>query len=107
MISRVVRCSAAFVVLAHGAAAQLPSPLLPFADKIMALQDTRRDLVTINPAVLARTVAGLAHEIDSMRTLIDPPAAGRGNAGRGGADGSTVSTDTNRPRPAPPKVNKT
>ncbi len=89
------------------------APLLPFADKILALQDSRRDLVSSNPASWARAIANLAKEVDSMRTLIEPPAGGRGGGGAGGgvtAAGNATGgapADSARPRPAPPRVNKT
>ncbi|MEO7083943.1 MAG: DUF885 family protein [Gemmatimonadaceae bacterium] len=77
------------------------APLLPFADRILALQDARRDLVSIEPAMLARTVASLSHEVDSLRLLFETPAGGRG----AGANNTTA--DSARPRVAAPKVNRT
>jgi uncharacterized protein (DUF885 family) len=81
------------------------APLLPFADRILALQDARRDLVPVEPAAWARTVAKLAHDVDSIRTLFEPPASGPG--GRGGAAAAPASTDSARPRGVAPRVNKT
>lgn len=41
---------------------------LPFADRIMELEESRRRLEPVEPAALARTLAGLARQIDSVRT---------------------------------------
>jgi hypothetical protein len=73
--------------------------LLPFADKLLALQDTRRDLAPVEPQTTARLLATIAKQVDSLRTLFDAPAAGRG--------GITQAGDTGRPRAAAPKVSKT
>ena len=74
--------------------------LLPFADRLLALQDARRDLTPVDPRVTARTFATVAHQVDSLRALFDAPA------GRGGA-GAMQAGDTARPRPTPPRVTKT
>lgn len=74
--------------------------LLPFADRLLALQDTRRDMTPVNPQAAAKTLAGIAKQIDSMRTLFETPA------GRGGA-GAAQQADTGRPRAMPPRVTKT
>jgi hypothetical protein len=57
------------------------APLLPFADRLLALPDARRNLVTIDPSGAARTLAAAAQQADSLRALFEP--AGRG-AGAGG-----------------------
>ncbi len=77
------------------------APLLPFADKLLALQDTRRDLVGIDPPTAARILAQVARQVDSMRTLFEVPAVTRtGTAG--------PTTDTMpQPRMAAPKVSRT
>jgi uncharacterized protein (DUF885 family) len=69
------------------------APLIPFRDRMLALQDDRRNLKTIDPSALARTVADLARQVDSLRTLIEPPAPARGDSGRA--------------RPAAPRVSRT
>jgi uncharacterized protein (DUF885 family) len=73
------------------------APLLPFAARLLALQDVRRDLVSVNAQQAARTVADVAREVDSLRALYDAPpprAAGDSAAARSA-------------RPAPPKVSRT
>lgn len=47
--------------------------LLPFADRLLALQDARRDLVTVNSRAASSTVASVAKEVDSLRALIESP----------------------------------
>jgi uncharacterized protein (DUF885 family) len=49
-------------------------PLVPFADRLLALQDARRNLVTIDPAAAARALAEVTKQVDSLRSLFDPPA---------------------------------
>lgn len=72
--------------------------LLPFADRLLALQDTRRDMRPIDSKAAAQAIAQIAKQVDSMRTLFDTPA-GRGGAAQAG--------DTGRPRAAAPHVTKT
>jgi uncharacterized protein (DUF885 family) len=43
------------------------SAWLPFAGTLMELEESRRRLEPVDPAALARTLAGLAQEIDSVR----------------------------------------
>ena len=71
--------------------------LLPFSDRLLALQDTRRDLVPVDPAAAARTIAQVTRVVDSMRTLFDPAPGGRGSA-----PDSVVKS-----RGTPPKVSRT
>jgi hypothetical protein len=52
--------------------------LLPFADKILMLQDRRRDLIPNDPVASARTLSALTKQIDSLRTRLE--ASGRGSA---------------------------
>src|SRR5688572_5481028 len=51
------------------------APLLPFADRLLALQDARRNLETIDPRAAARTLAETSRLVDSLRALFD--SAGR------------------------------
>jgi uncharacterized protein (DUF885 family) len=69
------------------------APLIPFRDRMLSLQDDRRSLKSIDPSALARTIADLARQVDSLRTLFEPPAAARGDSGRA--------------RPAAPRVSRT
>jgi hypothetical protein len=52
--------------------------LLPFADKLLALQDQRRDLTPNDPVASARTLTAIAKQVDSMRAKLE--ASGRGAA---------------------------
>jgi hypothetical protein len=52
------------------------APLLPFADRLLGLQDARRSLVTIDPPAAARVLARATQEIDSLRALFEPGARG-------------------------------
>jgi hypothetical protein len=59
-------------------------PLLPFADRVLALQDARRDLITIDAQASARTLADVAKMVDSLRGLLEPaPARPAGDSANG------------------------
>ena len=75
--------------------------LTPFLDRLLALQDSRRNLETIDQAQLARALADVAKNVDSLRTLFDVPGTR--------TTGTTVPPiDTvARARLAPPKVSRT
>jgi uncharacterized protein (DUF885 family) len=74
-------------------------PLLPFADRVLRLQDERRDLKTIDAQASARTLADVTKMVDSLRVLLEPaPARPAGDSANG------------MPRPArvpAPKVSRT
>ncbi|HET9425539.1 MAG TPA: DUF885 family protein [Gemmatimonadaceae bacterium] len=55
--------------------------LLPFADRLLSLQDRRRDLVPVDPVASARTLSAVTKQIDSLRARVE--SAGRGNAAPG------------------------
>ena len=74
-------------------------PLLPFADRLLALQDMRRNLVSVEPTASARALAQAQRQVDSMRTLFEAPAGGRG--------GGATSPDSEKPRVPAPKVSRT
>jgi uncharacterized protein (DUF885 family) len=57
--------------------------LVPFADRLLALEDARRDLVSVDPPAAARTLAEVARQADSLRALFEPPPA-RGTDSAGG-----------------------
>ena len=78
------------------------APLLPFQDRLLSLQDDRRDLKSVDQAGLARVMADVAKQVDSLRALFEP-AVGAG--GRGGAPNAPDSA--NRARVAAPKVSRT
>ncbi|MBX9928359.1 MAG: DUF885 domain-containing protein [Gemmatimonadaceae bacterium] len=74
------------------------APLLPFADRLLALHDARRDLKSIDGQTAARTIADVTHVVDSLRALYEPAPARP--AGDSAAAKST-------PRATPPKVSRT
>ena len=63
--------------------------LLPFADKLLALQDRRRDLTPNDPVASARTLAAITKQIDSLRTKLEA-------SGRGGSTPAISKTVANR-----------
>ena len=80
---------------------QESSALLPFADRLLALQDTRRNLIPVDPQAAARTLTAVTRQIDSLRALFEPP--GRGVS----ASGNRGSADSARSRAAPPQTTRT
>ncbi|MSR05889.1 MAG: DUF885 domain-containing protein [Gemmatimonadetes bacterium] len=48
--------------------------LLPFADRLLALQDSRRNLQDVDPRIAARTLSEVTKALDSLRAQFDPPA---------------------------------
>ena len=54
------------------------SDLLPFADRLLELQDRRRDMLPLDPVAAARTLSAVAKQVDSMRVRLE--AGGRGGA---------------------------
>lgn len=50
------------------------SSLLPFADRLLALQDARRNLTTIDSRAASSTLASVAAQVDSLRSKIESPA---------------------------------
>jgi uncharacterized protein (DUF885 family) len=56
------------------------SPLLPFADRLLALQDARRNLETIDPPAAARTLADATKLVDSLRAQFDSAGRTRSSA---------------------------
>ena len=76
------------------------APLLPFRDRLLALQDARRELKSIDQAGLARVLADVAKQVDSLRAMFEPAPGGPGGPAARGAD-------SGRTRPAPPKVSRT
>jgi len=75
-------------------------PLVPFADRLRSLQDARRNLVTIDPRAAARTLAEVTKQVDSLRSLFEPPP-------NRGASPSTTADTAARPRGTAPQVTKT
>src|SRR5688500_7471309 len=55
------------------------APLLPLADRLLALRDARRNLESINASALARTLSDVARQVESLRALFEPaPQRGAG-----------------------------
>ena len=69
------------------------APLLPFADKLLGLQDARRNLTTVDPPGSARTLSAVAQQVDSLRALFEPS---RDSASRVSAKPQTTRTIANR-----------
>lgn len=68
--------------------------LLPFADRLLELQDRRRDLIANDPVTSARTLAAVTKQIDSLRVAID--AGGRGANASSSATPKVSRTVANR-----------
>jgi uncharacterized protein (DUF885 family) len=49
------------------------APLLPFADRLLALADARRNLSDLEPRVAAQTLAQVAAQVDSLRARFEGP----------------------------------
>ncbi len=74
-------------------------PLIPFADRVLALQDARRDLKTIDAQASARTLADVTKMVDSLRALLEStPARPAGDSANGAP---------RAPRAVVPKVSRT
>lgn len=77
--------------------------LLPFADRVLALQDDRRDLKTIDAQASARTLADVTKAVDSLRALLEPaPARPTGDSASAGGNGTPRAV-----RVPAPKVSRT
>jgi len=76
--------------------------LLPFADRLLGLQDKRRNLEPVDPAAAARTLTSVAKQIDSLRAIIETSGPTSGSTGAYGG-----SSDTTRARGGAPQVSKT
>lgn len=51
------------------------APLVPFADRLLGLQDTRRELVSIDSRAAAGTLAAVTRQVDSLRGLFEGSGA--------------------------------
>jgi uncharacterized protein (DUF885 family) len=70
--------------------------LLPFADRLLALQDTRRDLKTIDSRAASSTLAAVTKQVDSLRALFEASQPAADARARKGAS-----------PPSAPKVSRT
>jgi len=73
------------------------APLLPFADRLLALQDLRRDLITVDARASSSTLAAVTRQVDSLRALFEAPPA----------KPDALSGKTGNAKPAAPKVSRT
>ena len=46
---------------------------VPFADRLLALQDMRRDLITVDPRASSSTLAAVTRQVDSLRASFESP----------------------------------
>jgi uncharacterized protein (DUF885 family) len=70
--------------------------LLPFSDRLLSLQDMRRDLRTVDPRAASNALNAATKEADSLRMLFESPPRSDDGPRRSGAS-----------RPAAPKVSRT
>lgn len=73
------------------------TPIVPFADRLLALQDRRRDLLTVDPRASASTLAAVTGQVDSLRALFESAPAKPDTAAGKGASA----------KPTAPKVSRT
>ena len=78
------------------------APLLPFSDRLLALQDARRELSSVDAPGAARILGQVQQQVDSMRALFEPAPGGGGRGGAAAPDSAAP-----RVRVAPPRVSKT
>jgi uncharacterized protein (DUF885 family) len=67
--------------------------LVPFADRLLALQDSRRNLTTIDSRAASSTLAAVAAQVDTLRMSLEAPA--------------TPSDSMKKSQPRAPKISKT
>ncbi len=72
--------------------------LVPFAESLLGLQDTRRTLAGVNGQAAAAILAQATRQVDSLRALVE--------AGPGKPD-ATAAERASRPKPSMPKVSRT
>ena len=81
------------------------STLAPFTDRLLVLQDSRRNLESIDQAALARTLSDVAKNVDSLRALFEP--ASRPTTTTQTRQPSTDTVATPRASAPPPRVSRT
>ena len=72
------------------------STLIPFADRLLALHDARRDLATIDSRAAAVTLAQVIKQIDSLRASIESPRSDSSAKKSGSAAPKASRTVANR-----------
>ena len=71
--------------------------LLPFADRLLVLQDARRNLSSVDARAASSTLAAVTRQIDSLRARFETPVS----------RGDTSAAGPTRPRASAPAVSKT
>ena len=71
------------------------APLLPFADRLLALHDTRRNLLSPDPRVAARALSEVTRQVDSLRSLFEP-TSNRGASTDGAPRQAAAAPSVNR-----------
>lgn len=82
-------------------------PLMPFADQLLALQDTRREMKQVDPNATARVLSQIAKQVDSVRALFEAPAGGGRGAANGNGNAGTDAAQTQPVRVPAPRVSRT
>lgn len=72
------------------------SSLVPFADRLLALQDSRRNLATIDAPAAAGTLAAVVKQVDSLRASIESPRADSSSKKSRGSPAKPSRTVANR-----------
>lgn len=72
--------------------------LLPFADRLLSLQDARRDLTTVDSRPASSTMASVAAQVDSLRASFEAPPAR--------VDSSAKKAVTSAPKPSKTVANR-
>ncbi len=70
--------------------------LVPFGDRLLALQDTRRNLISVDSRSASSTLASVTRQVDSLRALFEAPPSRNDAAAKGV-----------KARAAAPKVSRT
>ena len=73
------------------------APLMPFGDRLLKLQEDRRELLAVDAPKAARLLADITKQVDSLRALLEPAAP------RAAGDSGVART----PRAAAPKATRT
>ena len=68
------------------------TPVVPFLDRLLGLQDARRSLEDPDHRAVARTLADVARQVDSLRSLFEPAPRQSAQSPAGGAGDSSART---------------
>ena len=72
------------------------SPLVPFTDRLLSLQDARRNLVTVDSRAAASTLAAVVRQVDSLRKSVESPRS----------DSSSKKSGASQPKPSRTVANR-